>query len=176
MTHKIIGNFHVIHILSLLLFCYLSNSFVYVLFQEIPILSRFQSLPMPRYCVKVTAKKGKKAVKKTLTFKATVKNPTLTLKAAATELAVGETTTLTAKAAPKKTVSFKSSDETIATVDATGAVKAVKAGTVKITATAGKLSKDVELTVKKVILKSATQTEFNKIEAVIVGLCSPCAG
>lgn len=116
--------------------------------------------------VKVTPKKGKATnLKATIT----VKNPTLTVKAAATELAVGETTTITAKATPKKTVSFKSSDETIATVDATGAVKAVKAGTVKITATVGKLSKDVELTVKKVILKSATQTEFNKIEAVIVG-------
>ena len=86
--------------------------------------------------VKVTPKKGKaKSLKATIT----VKNPTLTVKAAATELAVGETTTITAKATPKKTVAFKSSDETIATVDATGAVKAVKAGTVKITATAGKL-------------------------------------
>ena len=119
--------------------------------------------------VKVTAKKGKKAVKKTLTFKATVKNPTLTVKAAATELAVGETTTITAKATPKKTVSFKSSDETIATVDATGAVKAVKAGTVKITATAGKLTKDVELTIKNVIFKDVKQTKVNELTATIAG-------
>ena len=62
--------------------------------------------------VKVTPKKGKaKSLKATIT----VKNPTLTVKVAATELAVGETTTITAKATPKKTVSFKSSDETIAT-------------------------------------------------------------
>ena len=120
--------------------------------------------------VKVTAKKGKKSVKKTLTFKATVKNPTLTVKAAATELAVGETTTITAKATPKKTVSFKSSDETIATVDATtGAVKAIKAGTVKITATAGKLTKDVELTIKNVIFKDVKQTKVNELTATIAG-------
>lgn len=120
--------------------------------------------------VKVTAKKGKKSVKKTLTFKATVKNPTLTVKAAATELAVGETTTITAKATPKKTVSFKSSDETIATVDATtGAVKAVKAGTVKITATAGKLSKDVDLTIKNVIFKSVAQASTTTLAATFAG-------
>lgn len=120
--------------------------------------------------VKVTAKKGKKAVKKTLTFKATVKNPTLTVKAAATELAVGETTTITAKATPKKTVAFKSSDETIATVDAkTGVVTAVKAGTVKITATAGKLTKDVELTIKNAIFKSVAQASTTTLAATFAG-------
>ena len=119
--------------------------------------------------VKVTPKKGK-ATKLKATI--TVKKPTLTVKAAATELAVGETTTITAKATPKKTVSFKSSDETIATVDATGAVKAVKAGKVTITATAGKASKDVEIEVKTLILKSAIQKKYNTIEAVIAGKTS----
>ena len=119
--------------------------------------------------VKVTPKKGKATnLKATIT----VKKPTLTVKAAATELAVGETTTITAKATPKKTVSFKSSDETIATVDATGAVKAVKAGKVTITATAGKASKDVEIEVKTLILKSAIQKKYNTIEAVIAGKTS----
>ena len=122
---------------------------------------------MPGYCVKVTPKKGKATnLKATIT----VKNPTLTVKAAATELAVGETTTITAKATPKKTVSFKSSDETIATVDAkTGVVTAVKAGTVKITATAGKLTKDVELTIKNVIFKDVKQTKADTLEATITG-------
>ena len=117
--------------------------------------------------VKVTPKKGKATnLKATIT----VKNPTLTVKAAATELAVGETTTITAKATPKKTVSFKSADETIATVDAkTGVVTAVKAGTVKITATAGKLTKDVELTIKNVIFKDVKQTKADTLEAVIAG-------
>lgn len=116
--------------------------------------------------VKVTPKKGKATnLKATIT----VKNPTLTVKAAATELAVGETTTITAKATPKKTVSFKSSDETIATVDATGAVKAVKAGTVKITATAGKLTKDVELTIKNVIFKDLAQNTVSTFTATVAG-------
>ena len=119
--------------------------------------------------VKVTAKKAGKSVKKTLTFKATVKNPTLTVKAAATELAVGETTTVKATTKPSKTVTFKSSDEAIATVDAKGVVTAVKAGTVKITATAGKLSKDVDLTVKDVILKDVKQASTTKLVATIAG-------
>ena len=116
--------------------------------------------------VKVTPKKGKATNLKAII---TVKNPTLTVKAAATELAVGETTTITAKATPKKTVSFKSSDETIATVDATGAVKAVKAGTVKITATAGKLTKDVELTIKNVIFKDLAQNTVSTFTATVAG-------
>lgn len=116
--------------------------------------------------VKVTPKKGKaKSLKATIT----VKNPTLTVKAAATELAVGETTTITAKATPKKTVSFKSSDETIATVDATGTVKAVKVGKVTITATAGKVSKDIEIEVKNYILKSVKQNKTNELIAIVDG-------
>ena len=121
---------------------------------------------MPGYCVKVTPKKGKATnLKATIT----VKNPTLTVKAAATELAVGETTTITAKATPKKTVSFKSSDETIATVDATGVVTGVKAGKVTITATAGKASKDVEIEVKNYILKSVKQNKTNELIAIVDG-------
>ena len=119
--------------------------------------------------VKVTAKKGKKAVKKTLTFKATVKNPTLTLKAA-NEVAVGATEKVTATVKPASTkVAFSSSDKTIATVDASGVVTGVKAGKVTITAKAGKTTKTVDMEVKTVILKSATQTEYNKIDVVIVG-------
>ena len=48
-------------------------------------------------------------------------------------------------------------------------VTGVKAGKVTITAKAGKTTKTVDMEVKTVILKSATQTEYNKIEAVIVG-------
>ena len=119
--------------------------------------------------VKVTAKKAGKKVSKTLKATVTVKNPTLTVKAAATELAVGETTTVKATTKPSKTVTFKSSDEAIATVDAKGVVTAVKAGTVKITATAGKLSKDVDLTVKDVILKDVKQASTTKLVATIAG-------
>ena len=119
--------------------------------------------------VKVTAKKAGKKVSKTLKATVTVKNPTLTVKAVATELAVGETTTVKATTKPSKTVTFKSSDEAIATVDAKGVVTAVKAGTVKITATAGKLSKDVDLTVKDVILKDVKQASTTKLVATIAG-------
>lgn len=119
--------------------------------------------------VKVTAKKAGKKVSKTLKATVTVKNPALTVKAAATELAVGETTTVKATTKPSKTVTFKSSDEAIATVDAKGVVTAVKAGTVKITATAGKLSKDVDLTVKDVILKDVKQASTTKLVATIAG-------
>ena len=135
-------------------------------FQCFPYFSRFGFCLCTITTVKVTPKKGKATnLKATIT----VKNPTLTVKAAATELAVGETTTVKATATPKKTVAFKSSDETIATVDATGAVKAVKAGTVKITATAGKLSKDVDLTIKNVIFKSVKQTKANTLVATFAG-------
>ena len=133
----------------------------------LPFFSRFGFCLCTITTVKVTPKKGKATnLKATIT----VKNPTLTVKAAATELAVGETTTVKATATPKKTVSFKSSDETIATVDAkTGVVTAVKAGTVKITATAGKLTKDVELTIKNVIFKDVKQTKVNELTATIAG-------
>ena len=122
--------------------------------------------------VKVTAKKGTKKVSKTLTAKASVINAGLRFVDAPAEVVVGSETTLTAKKSPKAAnVTFASSDDAVATVDAaTGAVKAVKAGKVTITATSdyGK-SVATDIVVKKAIVKSAEQTEFNKIEAVIVG-------
>ena len=122
--------------------------------------------------VKVTAKKGTKKVSKTLTAKASVINAGLRFVDAPAEVVVGSETTLNAKKSPKAAnVTFASSDDAVATVDAaTGAVKAVKAGKVTITATSdyGK-SVATDIVVKKAIVKSAEQTEFNKIEAVIVG-------
>ena len=87
-------------------------------------------------------------------------------------MAVGAEEKVATKKCPSVAkVSYKSSDDTIATVDAaTGVVKAVKVGKVTITATSdygNTATTDIE--VKKAILKSATQTEYNKIEAVIVG-------
>ena len=119
--------------------------------------------------VKVTAKKGKKAVKKTLTFKATVKNPALTLKAADV-VAVGATEQITATVKPANTKVTYTSDKTdIATVDEKGLVTGVKAGEVTITAKAGKTTKTVKMTVKDVILKDVKQASTTKLVATIAG-------
>ena len=97
-----------------------------------------------RYSVKVTGKKSGKAVKKTLKATITVKNPSLTVKAADV-VAVGATEQITATVKPANTkVTFASSDETIAKVDEKGVVTGVKAGDVTITAKAGKTTKTVE--------------------------------
>ena len=119
--------------------------------------------------VKVTAKKGKKAVKKTLTFKATVKNPSLTLKAADV-VAVGATEQITATVKPANTKVTYTSDKTdVATVDEKGLVTGVKAGEVTITAKAGKTTKTVKMAVKNVILKDVKQTTTTKLVATIAG-------
>ena len=126
-----------------------------------------------RYSVKVTAKKAKKTVKKTLKATITVKNPTLSV-SAANVVAVGATETVKTTVKPAKaTVSYKSSDETIATVDAKGVVTGVKAGDVTITVSAKSgnktVSKDVKMTVKKAILKDVKQTEVTKVVATVLG-------
>ena len=90
-------------------------------------------------------------------------------------VAVGSTTKLTTtkKASSRAKITYTSSGETIATVSEDGTVKGVKAGKATITAKLV-IGKDTatatqEVEVKKAILKSADQTEYNKIEAVIVG-------
>ena len=116
--------------------------------------------------VKVTPKKGKATnLKATIT----VKNEAIRVSGDSV-VAVGATTTLKTATAPKNaTVTFKSSDDTIATVDEKGVVTGVKAGKVTITATAGKASKDIEIEVKTLILKSATQKKATQIEATFAG-------
>ena len=126
-----------------------------------------------RYSVKVTAKKAKKTVKKTLKATITVKNPTLSV-SAANVVAVGATETVKTTVKPAKaTVSYKSSDETIATVDAKGVVTGVKAGDVTITVSAKSgnktVSKDVKMSVKTLILKDATQKKASQIQATFAG-------
>ncbi len=125
---------------------------------------------MKKNIVKVTAKKSGKAVKKTLKATITVKNPSLTLKAASA-VAVGAKETVKATVKPASTkVTFSSSDDAIATVDATtGEVTGVKAGEVTITAKAGKTTKTVKMAVKNFILQSVKQTKANTLETSILG-------
>ena len=116
--------------------------------------------------VKVTPKKGKATnLKATIT----VKNEAIRVSGDSV-VTVGATTTLKTATAPKNaTVTFKSSDDTIATVDEKGVVTGVKAGKVTITATAGKASKDIEIEVKAAGLKSVTQTASNAFTAEFTG-------
>ena len=137
---------------------------------QIPVLSTLLAVWSVENIVKVTGKKGKKAVKKTLKATITVKNPSLTLKTSANAVAVGATEQITATVKPANTkVTFTSSDETIAKVDEKGIVTGVKAGKVTITAKAGKTTKTVDMEVKTTILKNVAQTEVNKIVATIAG-------
>ena len=123
---------------------------------------------------KTSTKKSAKTKTKKLTYTMKVAKVGVALSGNSV-VAVGSTTKLTntKKNSSRAKITYTSSDDSIATVAADGTVTGVKAGKVTITAkiTVGKDSatatKDVE--VKKAILKSADQTEYNKIEAVIVG-------
>ena len=123
---------------------------------------------------KTSTKKKAKTQTKKLTYTMKVAKASVAL-SGDSAVAVGSTTKLTTtkKASSRAKITYTSSDETIATVSEDGTVKGVKAGKATITATLT-IGKDTatatqEVEVKKAILKSADQTEYNKIEAVIVG-------
>ena len=141
----------------------------------------FPTVPRKIPCifpVKVTykksAKKNAKTYTKNLTSKITVKNPTIKV-TSDSEIAIGTTTQVKATVKPSTAkVTYTTSDEKIATVDATsGVVTGVATGDVTITATAKNGKKTVKaeqkISVKKAILKEAKQTKYNAIEAIIVG-------
>ena len=123
---------------------------------------------------KTSTKKNAKAKTKKLTYTMKVAKASVAL-SGESAVAVGSTTKLTTtkKASSRAKITYTSSDDTIATVSEDGTVKGVKAGKATITAklTIGKdtATATQEVEVKKAILKSADQTEYNKIEAVIVG-------
>ena len=123
---------------------------------------------------KKSAKKNAKTYTKNLTSKITVKNPTIKV-TSDSEIAIGTTTQVKATVKPSTAkVTYTTSDEKIATVDATsGVVTGVATGDVTITATAKNGKKTVtteqKISVKKAILKVARQTKYNAIEAIIVG-------
>ena len=119
----------------------LMHVFFYFLRIKVPCLTHFLWLILFGYSVKVSAKKAKKAVKKTLSATITVKTPVVKFKDAAgkqintLDVVMGDTVTLNAASAPKSSkITFTSSDATIATVDATGKLTPVKAGKVVVQA------------------------------------------
>ena len=123
---------------------------------------------------KTSTKKNAKAKTKKLTYTMKVAKASVALSGDSV-VAVGDTTTLTTtkKASKRATITYTSSDDSIATVSEDGTVKGVKAGKATITATL-KIGKDTatatqDVEVKKAIVKNADQTEYNKIEATIVG-------
>ena len=103
-----------------------------------------------------------------ITMVFTIELPTVdvtgvTLNKTSATLTEGETETLTATVAPNgatdKTVTWSSSDETVAAVDANGVVTAVKAGTATITATATLLKRlTIRLRSVRLRLKKAFPT------------------
>lgn len=146
------------------LLCYLSGVFIHILFQEIPILSRFQSLPTPGYCVKVTGKKSGKKASKTLKATITVKNPTIKLTGAST-VTTGETTTLKATVKPSNAkVTYSSSDKTVATVSSKGVVTGVKSGSAIITASVKSGNKTAKAT-QKITVVDATTLDMTELTA-----------
>ena len=91
----------------------------------------------------------------------------ISLNSSSTTLNVGQTQTLTATVTPSnatdKTVSWSSSDATIAYVDSYGTVRAISAGTATITATAGEVSAECIVTV----VVPATSVSLNKTELIL---------
>ncbi len=127
------------------------------------------------FTVKVTAKKSGKKVSKTLYANAKVIGAGLRFTDAPTEMVIGSETKVTAKKCPSVAkVTFTSSDDAVATVDANdGTVKAIKAGKATITAklTIGKdtATATQEVEVKKYVLKSVAQTKADTFETSITG-------
>ena len=105
----------------------------------------------------ITAKAGDKSATCTLTVeKKVIPVSGISLNHTSATLVEGESLTLTATVAPAdatdKTVTWSSSDETVATVDASGLVKAIAPGTAVITAKAGDKSATCTLTVEKKVI------------------------
>ena len=83
------------------------------------------------------------------TCKVTVKASTIKFAKKTATVYTGKTVTVKATATPSATIKYTSSNTKVATVNSkTGAVNGVKAGTVTITATSGKLKATYKLTVK----------------------------
>ncbi|MEG2429204.1 MAG: Ig-like domain-containing protein, partial [Oscillospiraceae bacterium] len=112
--------------------------------------------------VTITATAGTKSASCTITVAKKAEPPkpddvkvtSVTLNQTNIDLAVNNYAKLTATVNPdnatKKTVAWKTSNSAIATVDSTGTIKGIKAGTVTITATADGKSASCKVTVKNI--------------------------
>jgi hypothetical protein len=124
---------------------------------------------------KTSTKKNAKTQTKKLTYTMKVAKASVAL-SGESAVAVGSTIKLTPtkKASDRATITYTSSDDAIAKVDAaTGVVTGVKAGkaNIKATLTIGKdtatTTKEVE--VKNYVLQSVAQTKSNTLQGVILG-------
>ena len=103
-----------------------------------------------------TASAGENAVVMTATTHVVVitKLESLTFEKGEGTLTIGSSTTIKATVLPEnasdQTITWSSSDESVATVDEDGKVKAIKVGTATITASAGDMEADYVLTVRDV--------------------------
>ena len=116
----------------------------------------------------ITAKSGEKSATCSVTVsKKVIAVTSVTLDKPSASLKVGETVTLTATVKPDdatdKTVTWNTSDASIATVDANGKVTAVKEGTATITAKAGEKTATCKVTVSKNVI-AVTSVTLNKTE------------
>ena len=94
--------------------------------------------------VTITATSGKLKA----TYKLTVKNPTFTLTKSSATIAKGKTTTIRSKATPVSTVTYTSSNKTVATVTGKGVVKGISKGKATITVKCNGITKKFVVTVK----------------------------
>ena len=89
------------------------------------------------------------------------------------EVTEGEKITLTATVSPEnatnKTVTWSSSDTTVATVDENGVVTGVKTGKATITAKAGEKSTTIEITVAAKVIDVTSVEITSTVTSVIVG-------
>jgi hypothetical protein len=123
--------------------------------------------------VKVTGKKNGKKVSKNL--KLTVKTVDAKLSISASDVTVGSTAnvSVTKKVPAAATVTYTSSDEKVATVDASGVVTGVASGTATITATSDYgVTDSATINVGKYSFESVKQTKTTELVATIKGATS----
>jgi hypothetical protein len=140
---------------------------------ELAVLLGLRYVKSGEVTVKVTGKKNGKKVSKSL--KLTVKTVAAKLAISASDVTVGSTAnvSVTKKVPAAATVTYTSSDEKVATVDASGVVTGVASGTATITATSDYgVTDSVTINVGKYAFESVKQTKTTELVATIKGATS----